>query len=84
MEKTNISLIEETQTTIASGDDTFDPIRLRLSQDFQSMVGVRKVLVTVPVRKPDRQWFVRIHPEESWRLETAVLEVKEEHANVLG
>jgi len=85
MEKTNIGLIEETQSTIASTsvDDTFDPTRLRLSQDFQSMVDVRKALVTVPVRRPDRQWFVRTHPEEGWRLETAVLEVKEERATFL-
>jgi hypothetical protein len=85
MEKTKIGLIEETQSTIASTsvDDAFDPNRLRLSQDFQSMVDVRKALVTVPVRKPDRQWFVRTRPEEDWRLETAVLEVKEERATFL-
>jgi hypothetical protein len=85
MEKTNTGVIEESQSTIASpsADDIFDPTRLRLSQDFQSMVGVRKALVTVPVRKPDRQWFVRTHPEEGWRLQTAVLEVKEDRATFL-
>ncbi len=52
--------------------------QLRLSQDFASQVGVKRVITTVPVRKPDRQWFVRVHPDEAWRLETPVLELKEE------
>ena len=56
---------------------TFDLKRLRLSQDFPSQVG-KKAILTVPVRKPDRQWFIRVHPEPTWRLETAVLELKEE------
>ena len=57
---------------------SFDLERLRLSQDFPSQVGVKKALLTVPVRKPDRQWFIRVHPDLDWRLETAVLELKEE------
>ena len=36
------------------------------------------MLTTVPVRKPGKQNFVRVHPEVSWRLQTAVLELKEE------
>lgn len=48
---------------------------LRLSQDFAS-VGVKKALLTVPVRKPAKEWFVRTNP--ALRIETAVLELKEE------
>jgi hypothetical protein len=55
-----------------------DPSRLRLSQDFASAAGVRKVLTTIPVRKPSREWFVRTHPDPAYRLETAVLELKED------
>ena len=51
---------------------------LRLSQDFADMVGVKKEILTVPVRKPDRQSFVRVHPDDSYRLRTAVLELREE------
>ena len=39
--------------------DRFDPSRLRLSQNFVESVGVKKALLTVPVRKPGRQDFVR-------------------------
>lgn len=63
--------------------DPFDPSRLRLSQDFASTIGVKKALLTVPVRKPDRQWFVRAHPDPAWRLETAILEIKEERESYL-
>ena len=58
--------------------DPFDPSKLKLSQDFAANIGVKKALVTVPVRKPDRQTFVRVHPDPEYRLETAVLELKEE------
>ena len=60
-----------------------DVNRLRLSQDFANKIGVRKAIITVPVRKPDRQWFVRVHPDSEWRLETAVLELKDERQTYL-
>lgn len=67
----------------ANGDgpapDPFDPATLRLSQDFSSEAGVRKALVCVPVRKPDKGWFVRAHPDRTnYWLETAVIEMKED------
>jgi hypothetical protein len=56
--------------------DPFDPAALRLSQDFASSIGVKRVLTTVPCRKPNRHEFVRVHPGEDWRLETGVFEDK--------
>ncbi len=64
-------------------DDPFDPAHLRLSQDFASMIGVKKQLITVPVRRPDRQTFVRTHPDPAYRLETAVIELKDERETYL-
>jgi hypothetical protein len=58
--------------------DPFDPSRLRLSQNFAEMAGVKKALTTVPVRKPNRQDFIRVHPGEDYRLETTVIELKDE------
>src|SRR5215470_9799322 len=63
--------------------DPFDPASLRLSQDFSAQLGVKKVLTTVPVRKPDKAWFVRVHPSEDYRLQTAVVELKEERETYL-
>lgn len=58
--------------------DPFDPVNLRLSQDFATQLGVKKELLTVPVKKPAKAWFVRTHPDEAYRVSTAVLELKED------
>jgi hypothetical protein len=63
--------------------DPFDLDRLRLPQDFAANLGVKKALLTVPVRKPNRQDFFRVHPGEDWRLETVILELKEERETYL-
>ena len=41
---------------------TADFSRFRLSQNFGSVSGVRKKLLTVLVRKPLKTQFVRVHP----------------------
>jgi hypothetical protein len=69
--------LEQPAAPINAGPDPFDPVNLRLSQDFSS-IGVKKALLTVPVRKPDKSWFVRAHPDADYRLETAVIELKED------
>jgi hypothetical protein len=48
----------------AAATDPFDTSSLCLPQDFEAAAGgVKKVLNTLPVRKPGRQEFVRVHPE---------------------
>lgn len=56
--------------------DPFDLDKLRLSQDFSTEIGVKKIITTVPCRKPNRQEFVRVRSGEHWRFETAVFEDK--------
>src|SRR5262249_54169739 len=57
----------------------FDPAALRLDQSFVENSGVRKILTTVPVRKPNKQDFVRVHPSEEYRLSpTAIIQLKED------
>ncbi len=68
---------------INAASDPFNPANLRLSQNFANSVGVKKAFINVPVRKPNRQEFVRVHADEDYRLETAILELKEEHENYL-
>jgi hypothetical protein len=59
--------------------DPLDPAALRLDQSYPDTVGVKKLLTTVPVRKPNRQEFVRVHPDPSYRLTpAAIIEVKED------
>lgn len=61
----------------------FDLKALRLTQDFNSMVGVKKVITTIPVRKSHKQEFFRVHPEEEYHFSTAVIEVKEDRETFL-
>ena len=65
----------------AEGDnapDPFDPARFRLTQDFASQLGVKKLLLTVPVRKPSKECWVQTHPDEAYWMETMVLDLKED------
>ena len=66
-----------------SNPDPFDPASLRLTQNLAAALGVKKALLTVPVRKPERSWFVRVHPAEEYRLSTAVIELKEDRETYL-
>jgi hypothetical protein len=51
---------------------------LRLDQSYAD-TGVKKLLTTVPVRKPNRQDFVRVHPNPAYRLSPAgIIEIKED------
>jgi hypothetical protein len=67
----------------ASSPDPFDPASLRLSQDFGAGLGVKKALLSITVRKPANSWWVRVHPDENYRLQTAVLELKEDRETYL-
>jgi hypothetical protein len=62
----------------ASTPDPFDPTNLRLSQSFVETAGVKKLLTTVPVRKPSPQDFVRVHPDSAYRENFPIIELKDE------
>ena len=53
----------------------FDFEALRLSQDYTQFAGAEKLLTTVPVRKPNKHEFVRVHP--GMRFEALFLDLKE-------
>ena len=61
---------------IAAG---LDMDSIRLSQDFQGKVGSHRVTLTVPVKRPDRQWWIYINPDEAWRLQAAVIELRDDN-----
>ena len=63
--------------------DPFDPAALRITGDMTAALGVKKALLTVPVRKPDKSWFVRVHADTAFHLETAVIELKEDRETFL-
>jgi hypothetical protein len=49
-----------------------------LPQDFAETVGVKRRLVALRVRKPERQEYIRVHPGETFSFQTAVLTIKGE------
>jgi hypothetical protein len=61
-----------------AGPDPFDVAALRLPQGPGAAVGVKKLLLNVPHRKPDKAWFVRCHPGEDYRILVGTLDLKED------
>jgi hypothetical protein len=64
--------------TDAKPGDPFDLANLRLDQSFVESAGVKKLLTTVPVRKPNPQDFVRVHPGAEFQAALALIELKED------
>ena len=73
-----VDRIEAVAAAPAPTDPFNDLSNFRLSQDFVETAGVKKFLTTVPVRKPNPQDFVRVHPDSNYRMEFAVIELKDD------
>ncbi len=57
--------------------DPFDPASLRIDPSAAAgMIGVKRKFVTLKVGKPDKVEFCRVHPDESYRIDTAIVEDK--------
>jgi hypothetical protein len=63
--------------------DPYDPAQFAANSTVLGGVGVTKELVTCPVRKPNKQEFVRVHPELEYRLRANILELREERETYL-
>ena len=74
---------DENQNSENDGTQNFNLNELRLPQNYSEMVGVKKLLTTVPVRRPHRQEYIMVRPEKEWRFMTAVLEFKQERETYL-
>jgi len=48
--------------------DPYDPQRLRLTTNFGEALAVKQHLITVPMRKPDRHWWIRTHPDHDFEV----------------
>ena len=86
MTKTDPNTMPDMQRTTeqqASTPDPFNPTNLRLSQSFVETAGVKKLLTTVPVRKPSPQDFVRVHPDPAYRENFPIIELKDERVEYI-
>jgi len=66
------------QPVVTPAFDPFDLTSLRLTGAADQTIGTKKVLTTVPVRKPDKSWFVRSHPDPEYTFNTVLLDMKED------
>jgi hypothetical protein len=74
---------EGTSPPTATAPDPFDPAKLRLAQGMTAAAGVKKHLTTIPTRKPSKEWFVRCHEDPAYRLETCVVDLREDSETYL-
>jgi hypothetical protein len=63
--------------------DPFDLASLRLSPSYIETAGVKKLITTVPARRPSPQDFVRVHPSEDYRADFAVIDLKDDREDYL-
>jgi hypothetical protein len=56
----------------------FDPARFRLGQDFGAAAGVKKLVTIIPVGRPGNHDFFRVHRDPAYRLDVAIIELKED------
>ena len=61
------------EQTIGRSDPFGDLESLRLSQNFVAQTGVKPLLASIPVRKPNRHEFIRVRPGNEWRFNTGCL-----------
>jgi hypothetical protein len=67
----------------AAPPDPFDIASLRLNPAFLETAGVKKLLTTVPARKPSPQDFVRVHPAPEYRENFAMIDLKDDREDYL-
>ena len=78
MVKETSDLVEGTQAS-----DIWSPEALRIDQSVLNTGAAKKLLTTVPVRKPNKQDFVRVNPDPAYRLPVGLIELKENRETFL-
>lgn len=73
----------EALLSTATPPDPFDLANLRLNSNFAETVGVKKLLKVVPVKKPGRQEFIRVHPDPAFRDNFSMVELKDDRESYL-
>ena len=67
----------------ATPTDPFDPAALRIDSTSDASLGVERPILVVPVKKPDKQTFFRVHPDPAMRVDVRVIELEAERETYL-
>src|SRR4249919_2074607 len=68
----------------AASADPYDLSRLRVDPAMLETTSVKRLLTTVPMRKPADQDFVRVHPSPQFRETLAFLELKDDRETYIA
>ena len=71
------------EAPVASETDIWSPEALRIDQSVLNTGAAKKLLTTVPVRKPNKQDFVRVNPDPAYRLTVGLIELKDNRETFL-
>jgi hypothetical protein len=70
--------LDNPRTTTAPEKPEYDPFALEnLRVDYDNELVARPLLTVVPVRKPSKTDFVRVHPGANYRVTVSLIEIKE-------
>jgi hypothetical protein len=67
----------------ATTPNPFAPENLRIDLNFSEGLGVKKAIITIPVRKPNNQDYIRVHPSSDFRLPVAIIELRDDRETFL-
>jgi len=80
MDKPKLSVVDGTTAEVPN---PFDIAKLRLNPSFVETAGVKKRVMTVPVKKPSKQDFIRVRPEPEFRENFAMIDLKDDREDYL-
>jgi hypothetical protein len=75
MTKPKVTSVESGSNT-ADKPDSWSLESLRLPTNYTETAGVKKLLLTLKARKPMSQEFVRVHPDEAFRMNLLCVDYK--------
>jgi hypothetical protein len=70
--------IAEVASVVSQSRNPDDLADLCISQEYGTQIAVKKVITTVRIQKPDKQWFVQVRADSAWRRECYLLDCKED------
>jgi hypothetical protein len=83
MSKLTLQAVDANIPLTQAAPDPFDLQSLRLNPSFLETAGVKKLLTTVPARRPSPQDFVRVHPSPDYRENFAMIDLKDDREDFL-
>jgi hypothetical protein len=83
MNKQTLQAVDPNAPHTQPAPDPFDLASLRLNSSFLETAGVKKLLTTVPARRPGPQDFVRVHRAPDYRENFAMIDLKDDREDFL-